>query len=72
MLTSIILGLLRHVLTTAGGALVAHAVNIVEGLPVVHDLTTAILGGGLVAAGGALSVLHKVKTQSGAIYNFNK
>jgi len=72
MLTSIIMGLLRHALTTAGGVMVANAVSLVEGLPVVHDMTTALMGGGLVTTGGILSVLHKIKTQSGPIYNFNK
>lgn len=69
MLTSIILGILRHALTAAGGALVAHGVQFVEGLPIVHDLVTVATGGALVAAGTAMSALQKVKTKSGADYS---
>lgn len=72
MLAAILVGLLRHMLTAAGTALVAHAVTLVEGSPVVHDLTTAVCGSALVIGSGLLSTLSKVKTQSGPIYKVNK
>lgn len=69
MFEAIFLGLLRHALTSIGGALVAHAVSLVAGVPQVHDLATALAGGAVIATGAALSALHKVKTKSGADYD---
>ena len=69
MLLSIILGLLRHALTTAGGALVASSVQFAEGLPAVQNLEHTALGLALIGAGGTLSILHKIKTVSGPDYS---
>ncbi len=64
MISAILYGILRHVLTTLGGMLV------MDGL---HTLSpTHIAAGGVMAAlGGALSVASKikVKTVSGADYS---
>lgn len=72
MFGAIMLGLLRHAVTAAGGALVTSGLQFVEGLPVVHNLMAVASGGALVAAGTALSALQKVKTKSGPIYDTNK
>ncbi len=62
MILSIILGVLRHVLTAAGGAL------IMDGLHAI-DPTHIAAGGAISAIGLALSVAQKVKTVSGADYS---
>lgn len=73
MISSILLGLLRHALTAAGGMLVSRGVQFVEGLPVIHDLITVASGAAMVAAGTALSALQKVKTKSDADFkNLNQ
>jgi len=65
----LIIGLLvRHFLTTIGGALAAHGMALVDGVPQVHDLLTTISGIALAASGVALSVAQKVKTKSGSDY----
>lgn len=80
MFTSLLLMLLRSGLKLAGGALVSHAVTVVQGLPVVHDVTTAVTGVVLAAAGVGASLLHtvnaakasgKLVVESGPIYKFN-
>lgn len=71
MLTSILLGILRHVLTTSGGAIAAYGLQVVGGIPQVHNLTAVVTGGLLVAVGTVKSVLSKVKTESGPVYKFN-
>lgn len=75
MLTSFILsivcGQLRHVATTAGGALLSQSIHFVAGMPVVHDHITAASGALLVAFGAAGSAFNKVKTKSGADYKVN-
>jgi hypothetical protein len=64
MLTAILFGIIRHVLTTVGGMLV------MDGL---HTLspTHIAAGGAMAALGGAWSVASKikVKTVSGADYS---
>lgn len=69
IITSIIFGQLRHILSAIGGGLIAHAINIIAGLPQIHDLTTALVGGAALVTGATLSALHKVKTKSGPDYS---
>ncbi len=56
MLTAILMGILRHVLTTVGGMLV------MDGL---HTLspTHIAAGGAMAAIGGALSIASKINVQ---------
>ncbi len=62
MISAILYGILRHVLTTLGGALV------MDGL---HQLSPSHIaaGGAMSAIGLVLSVASKVKTKSGADYS---
>ncbi len=69
MLTMILMGLARHILTSVGGMLLAHGLQFVDGFPVVHDMTSAVTGGLMALTGAALSAAQKVKTKSGADYS---
>jgi len=72
MLTAILLGLLRHALTTAGGSIAMYGLQFVNGILQVHSLEAVVTGGVITAVGATMSVLEKVKTQSGPIYKTNQ
>lgn len=55
-LTDMVLGLIRHAMTTAGGALVTNGV-------ITQDDLTSIVGGALALLGIALSVWNKRKNK---------
>ena len=72
-LLSVIFGQLRHAVTAAGGALLSSGLEMVNGIPAVHNVETAVSGAILVAAGSVASYAHKakLKTVSGPVYKFN-
>lgn len=73
MLSSILWGIIRHLLTIIGGAIFSHAVQTVSGSLQVQDLAAAVTGGVMTAVGVISSVAQKVKTKSGPDYTgFNR
>lgn len=71
MLTAILMGVLRHFATTAGGALLTLGIDVVNGLPVVHNVEAAVTGSVLVVGGMVTSALQKanIKTITGPDYS---
>lgn len=69
MIAAILLGLLRHLLTVAAGALLNHGLQYVGGLVQVQDLESTVIGGVLGSAALALSAAQKIKTKSGPDYS---
>ncbi len=76
MLNYILMGIVRHIITSIGGAIVAHGLQIVDHLPQVQDAKSVAAGAATVALGLLASAYKnaqhaKLQTQSGPIYKTN-